>query len=189
MVKLYVVRHTESFWNYEGIFCGCINSPLDKKGIRKAKEIGEKIKNIKFDLAFCSSLIRTKQTIIEIAYKNKNIKDFVFESENSEYNDLLNKDKRLFKIYIDDLIIERNYGIFTDTSKEKLREKVGEEKFRKIRRGYDVKIKNGETLKDVVKRVRKFLTKIKKLKAKKNFNRSTWKFNKSDSKNFKKINR
>ena len=48
---------------------------------------------------------------------------------------------------------ERHYGVHTGKNKWQVKEEVGEEEFQNIRRGWDVKIREGETLKDVHARV------------------------------------
>src|SRR3989344_4398333 len=66
MAVLALVRHGESTWNARGIWTGWENPPLSQKGIEEARKAGKLLKDIKFDLAYTSSLIRAKQTLEEI---------------------------------------------------------------------------------------------------------------------------
>jgi len=48
---------------------------------------------------------------------------------------------------------ERDYGIYTGKNKWEIKDEIGDEQFKKIRRSWDFPIKNGESLKDVYNRV------------------------------------
>ena len=48
-MKLYVVRHGETETNVLRLICGKRECNLTKKGIKQAKELKEKLKNIDFD--------------------------------------------------------------------------------------------------------------------------------------------
>jgi len=62
-VKVYIVRHGETFENLNKITQGHLNSKLTLKGIEQAKKIAERLKNIEFDVAFSSDLDRAKDTM------------------------------------------------------------------------------------------------------------------------------
>lgn len=132
MAILALVRHGESTWNARGIWTGWANPPLSQKGIEEAKQAGKLLKDIKFDLAYTSSsLIRAEQTLEEIE-KVLGVKLVTFE------NSALN---------------ERDYGSYTGKNKWDILKELGEEKFNKLRRGWNIPVPNGETLKDVYNRV------------------------------------
>ena len=131
MAYLVLVRHGESTFNAQGIWTGWQNPPLTEKGLEEAKKAGELIKDIKFDFAFTSPLLRSTQTFDEIV-KTAGI--------------------TVAPILADE-IKERNYGDYTGKNKWEIEKELGEEKFKKLRRGFDVPIPNGETLKDVYNRV------------------------------------
>ena len=61
-MKLYVVRHGETYANVEKIYNGRVDDNLNEKGISQAKELTEKIKDIDIDLIICSPMKRTVQT-------------------------------------------------------------------------------------------------------------------------------
>lgn len=130
MATLALVRHGESTWNARGIWTGWEDPPLSEKGMEEARQAGKLLKDIKFDLAYTSTLIRAKQTLEEIEkVLGVNLATF----ENSALN-------------------ERDYGNYTGKNKWDILKELGQEGFKKLRRGWDVPIPNGETLKDVYDR-------------------------------------
>ena len=46
----YIVRHGETEYNIQGIAQGHLDSPLTQKGINDARELGNKFKDIEFDM-------------------------------------------------------------------------------------------------------------------------------------------
>lgn len=130
--KLVLIRHGESEWNARGIWCGWTDIALSKKGILEAKQAATAIKDFNFDIAFTSDLIRASDTL-------KIIK--------SELN-LLN-----LPTIVEPAFKERHYGIYAGKNKWEIKERIGEEAFKKLRRGWDVPIPQGESLKDVYQRV------------------------------------
>lgn len=130
MAYLILVRHGESEWNAKDLWTGWTDIGLSEKGKEQARLAGEKLKDFPIDFAFTSSLIRAKQTLDEI----KNVLGIDIPSfENKALN-------------------ERDYGIYTGKDKWEIKKEVGDEQFQKIRRGWDVPIQNGESLKDVYNR-------------------------------------
>lgn len=68
---LYVVRHGETDWNVQGKIQGHTDIPLNENGIRQAKKLYEKLKDIRFNAIFSSDLLRAKQTAEVIALEHK----------------------------------------------------------------------------------------------------------------------
>lgn len=132
MAKLFLIRHGKSEWNKLGLWTGLTDIELAKEGIEEAKKAGELLKNEDIHSVYTSSLKRTHQTFENI--KKASGKINVHHKAHSELN-------------------ERHYGIHTGKNKWQIKEEIGEEEFQKIRRGWDVKIPEGETLKDVHARV------------------------------------
>jgi len=133
---LILIRHQESEWNKLGKWTGFTDIGLSETGILKSREIGEKIKDVKFDEIFISTLKRTKQTLDEIL-KAKDSKD---------------RGECLKHVEVSSAINERDYGDYTGKNKWEIEKEVGEEEFKKIRRGFNCPIPNGETLKMVYER-------------------------------------
>jgi len=71
MTTFYIVRHGETEWNIQGRVQGHGDSPLTVNGELQAKKVADKLKNIHFDLAFSSDLLRAKRTAEVIAKEHK----------------------------------------------------------------------------------------------------------------------
>ncbi|MFH1601853.1 MAG: histidine phosphatase family protein [Candidatus Shapirobacteria bacterium] len=126
--EIYLFRHGESKDNFLRVFSGWRDSRLTTLGKKQAQELASKLKNKQIDVCITSSLSRSKETA-RIALKSKKV-----------------------KYEVDDRIIERNYGDLTGKNKVKLMKKdlIGAVKYRRF---YDFPPPNGESLKDVQKRV------------------------------------
>ncbi|KAF8517601.1 phosphoglycerate mutase-like protein [Hysterangium stoloniferum] len=59
---VYFVRHGQTSDNVLGIIQGQKDTALDETGVRQASDVAEALKNVKFDLAFTSDLIRAVDT-------------------------------------------------------------------------------------------------------------------------------
>lgn len=132
MAKLFLVRHGKSEWNKLGKWTGWTDVDLAEEGILEAREAGKLLENENIDKVYTSALKRTHQTFEGIKHGSK--KDHLTHTSEKALN-------------------ERHYGIHTGKNKWQVKEEVGEEEFNKIRRGWDVPIPEGETLKDVHARV------------------------------------
>jgi len=131
MSKLVLVRHGKSEWNEKGLWTGWRDIPLAPKGVEEAQVTGEQLKNIHFDYAYTSALVRAQQTLVEILR-------VINQTPPTINNQALN---------------ERDYGDYTEKNKWDIQKEVGEEEFQKIRRSWDYPPPNGESLKMVYERV------------------------------------
>ena len=61
-MKLYIVRHGETDWNKARRVQGFSDIPLNEYGRHLARETAEGMKDIPFDLAYTSPLIRARET-------------------------------------------------------------------------------------------------------------------------------
>ncbi len=132
--KLVIVRHSESEWNATGQWTGITDVHLSDKGFHDAGLLGREVANqhLTFDKAYCSQQIRTLETLEGILDASGQF-DVPFERVAA--------------------INERDYGDYTGKNKWEVRDLIGEEQFQSIRRGWDVPVPNGETLKTVYERV------------------------------------
>ena len=140
MNKLILLRHGQSQWNLENRFTGWKNVPLTEKGEAEAKKAGELIRkhNISIDRVFSSVLERANRTA-EIAIKK------------AELNNLLENNKIIMTS--SEKLNERDYGDLVGLNKQETADKFGKDQVHIWRRSYDTPPPNGESLKDVVKRV------------------------------------
>ena len=61
-MKIYLVRHGETGWNQAGLLQGQTDIALNEQGVEQAREAAERLKEVPFEIAFCSPLIRAKRT-------------------------------------------------------------------------------------------------------------------------------
>ena len=61
-MKIYLVRHGETDWNQAGLLQGQTDIALNVQGLEQAHEAAERLKEVPFEIAFCSPLIRAKRT-------------------------------------------------------------------------------------------------------------------------------
>jgi len=113
------------------MWTGWDDPDLTEKGKEEAKNTGESLADIHFDFAYTMALKRAKKTldIIKLVLGREDLPTTVSKSLN-----------------------ERNYGIYTKRNKWEVKKEVGEEEFKKIRRGWNHNIPDGETLKQVYER-------------------------------------
>lgn len=174
-MKLILLRHGESHWNLENRFTGWTDVELTNSGIKEAKEAGEKIydEKIQIKTIYTSILKRAIQTteIVSGCIKFP-----------------------LNKVVYDWRLNERHYGALQGLNKSEMAEKFGEEQVKIWRRSFDIappklsdnderhpkfnaKFKNlnidlpiGESLKDVIERIKPFIENFLKKIIKENDN-------------------
>lgn len=129
---LIVIRHGESEWNALGKWTGHTDVHLTSKGFSEAAKMGELLADIPIHHAYISQQMRTKETLEGVLDASR---QFDVEYE------------------VAPAINERDYGDYTGKNKWEMKEVVGEQAFHDIRRGWDVAIPNGESLKMVYERV------------------------------------
>ena len=62
MTTLYLIRHGTTDANANGIFQGVLDLPLNDLGLKQARALGERFKDIDVDVLYCTPLQRTRQT-------------------------------------------------------------------------------------------------------------------------------
>jgi 2,3-bisphosphoglycerate-dependent phosphoglycerate mutase len=132
---LILSRHHETDWNKEGKWQGITDTHLTIYGAMKSFEIGKSLVNMVIDVGIASTLFRTKETLEKI---------------------LKGANKANVPIILAAELNERDYGDYTGMNKWEIREKVGEEEFKKIRRGWSCPIPGGETLEQVYDRAKPY---------------------------------
>jgi 2,3-bisphosphoglycerate-dependent phosphoglycerate mutase len=134
-LKIYIFRHGQTEFNRDNKFTGLIDSKITKTGLDDAKIIAERLKNKKFNVAFHTSLSRSKKTL-----------DVVLKSH-----------PECKKILCNDLIIERNYGDLGSKTHFQVVEKYGFKKYDNWHRSWNIRPPKGECFADVEDRVEKFI--------------------------------
>ena len=167
--KIYLFRHGRTEYNVKGLFCGHKHTKLVLRGKRDAKKVAIKLKDKKFQIAFHTTLPRSKETLKYVLKYHPECK----------------------KIIVDDRMIERSYGDLEGTThkqfikgigkksydlrvegdaienlsprfRKKVEKSLGEKEYKAIHRGYDVAAPNGESFADVEKRVGSFIKYLNK---------------------------
>ena len=146
MNNLILLRHGQSQWNFENRFTGWKDVPLTDKGIKEAKMAGQQmLKNeIDIDLIFSSILERANKTA-ELAISEMNLSNLW-----NENGLIVSKSKNLN---------ERDYGDLVGLNKEETSLKYGKEQVHIWMRSYDVPPPGGESLKNVLERVKPYFNK------------------------------
>jgi 2,3-bisphosphoglycerate-dependent phosphoglycerate mutase len=129
--QLIILRHGESEWNAKGIWTGTRDVHLTPKGRHDAELLGQKLQGTSIDEVFISQQVRTLETLEGVA-KGMGIP--------------------LPSYHATGALNERDYGVYTGKNKWQIKETLGEAEFQRIRRGWDVAIPEGESLKQVYER-------------------------------------
>lgn len=69
---LYIMRHGKTDWNERHKLQGRTDIPLNEEGRKMAEEARKEYQNVKFDICYCSPLIRARETA-EIVLQNRNV--------------------------------------------------------------------------------------------------------------------
>lgn len=132
MAQLVLVRHARSEWNAKGMWTGWTDIGLSEHADEEVAALATQLPPIEFHIAYTSTLRRATETLRKLKERLgiTNLSTMAHEALN-----------------------ERNYGAFTGKNKWEVRAEIGEEAFQRLRRGWDVPVPDGESLKDVYDRV------------------------------------
>lgn len=89
---LYIMRHGKTDWNNEHRIQGRTDIPLNDEGRRMAAEAAEEYKDVHFDVCYCSTLVRARETA-ELLLKNRGV-----------------------PIIYDERLVEMSFGIYEGTA-------------------------------------------------------------------------
>lgn len=140
MAQLILLRHLKSQWNLENRFSGWVDVPLCNEGIKKAKEIAQKIFKSKIDVAYSSPLLRNQNTLVRILdYIDNKYPIFIHldEGRMKKWGNFKETHKNYLPVYISESLNERYYGKLQGLDKEKTIKKYGPEKVRLWRRSFN----------------------------------------------------
>lgn len=131
-MKLILVRHGQSEYNFENRFTGLADPDLTPKGREEAHLVGQFLKTQKIEIAFVSPLQRTRHTL-KIIQEEMALK--------------------ILKIIETPHLNPRNYGALTGMNKAQAARKFGAENILLWRRSYQIPPPEGESLKETTTRV------------------------------------
>jgi len=160
-MEIYFVRHGQTIWNVEKRFQGLSDSPLTELGITQAKLLGEKLKDIKFDKFYSTSLKRAYDTANYIKGNRKQkveiFDDFV-EISMGDMEGIKQEDfKKLYPEQVKNFFfnqLEYDPSSFGGESFLEVRERVirGLNKFIELNKNYErvLVVSHGATLKTLL---------------------------------------
>lgn len=146
--KIYLFRHGQTMFNRDSKFTGFMDAKLTKTGKDDAKIIAIRLKDVKFSVAFHTSLSRSKETLKEVLKYHPECQILVE----------------------DDRIIERNYGSLNGKTHLYAVEKYSPEQYDSWHRGFKDRPPKGESFADVEKRVKDFISYLKEFVKKEKVN-------------------
>lgn len=152
MVKLILMRHGQSQWNFLNLFTGWVDIPLSTAGVEESLKGGQAIKDEPIDIIFTSTLIRAQMTAMlamTVHYSGK-VPVILHPGEGH-----LEGWGKIYSPSAEDQTIpvirawelnERMYGELQGVNKKELADKFGKEQVQIWRRSYDVPPPGGESL-------------------------------------------
>jgi broad specificity phosphatase PhoE len=142
-MKLIIARHGETIENKTGIMQGHSPGTLSKKGEKQAQKLAKRLSKIEFDLVYCSDLRRCKQTLSPLLKIKKQKVHYVKELREISRGKFNGKPSKEYTKYI------QNKKYKNWLNKNNIKDSW-----------YYRKIPGGESPKDVLKRVSKYVEKI-----------------------------
>lgn len=134
-MKIYVLRHGNTDANINHVITGVTDVDINEKGVEQAKEAGEKLRKLDYDIVFCSPLIRAKSTCKYANTKNK-------------------------QVLFDERLIERNAGKYEGTIHSKSNNE-GLDLTKYWNYNLDIKYPQAEGIRELFKRVNSFIEMLK----------------------------
>jgi 2,3-bisphosphoglycerate-dependent phosphoglycerate mutase len=132
---IYLFRHAQTFFNKEHVFTGWRDSKITPFGKVQSKVISRKLEDKGIDVAICTSLSRSRDTLTEVLKRHPECR----------------------AVFVDDRMIERSYGKLQGVSHAKYEQSHSAKELHAIRRKYDYPPPGGESIKMVEKRVKAFI--------------------------------
>jgi 2,3-bisphosphoglycerate-dependent phosphoglycerate mutase len=154
-----------------------LNPKLTAKGVRNARSVAGRLRNKKFEVAFYTKLIRSKQTLNEVLIYHPECERFIEDNRMIErnYGKLNGKThdsfihrigKKLLRLDVQGDAIEN----LSPEKREEVEHLLGKEEYNLIHRGYNVPPPGGESFAMVEKRVSSFMKDLFKMMKKEKVN-------------------
>ena len=135
-MKLYIIRHGETYWNIEGRMQGTKDSKLTEQGKKEALNLGENLKDTKIDCIYSSPLERAYDTSVLI------------------------RGEREIPIEIKSNLIEMNFGKWEGMLSDDVEKLYKNEHYRFWNEPHLYTTLDGETFEELIKRVKITLDEI-----------------------------
>jgi len=137
-MKLIIIRHGESQWNPVGRYQGILDPELTERGRAQAVALAKALQREGITCLYSSPLKRTLQTA-KVISEHLNV-----------------------PLYEESRIIEIDHGKWSGMLVEEVREKFPEEFEMWMREPHKVRFEGGESLEDVFRRVKDFLSYVRR---------------------------
>ncbi len=163
--KVYLFRHGQSYYNKRQVFTGWKNSTLTPLGKKQAIHVAKLLKNTKIDIAIHSSLIRSRHTLKAVLKYHPEVIDCIVDDRIIErsYGELEGKSHNWFvrDAGIEDSKAAKHWHCMEHyCAPQEVIELLGNAELEIIRRSYDIRPKDGESMRDVEKRVNIFIKEL-----------------------------
>ncbi|MBS4069278.1 MAG: histidine phosphatase family protein [Sulfurimonas sp.] len=136
-MKFTMIRHASTAYGLSGLYMGKLDIPATQEGLNQASELGLSLQGIRFTDHVSSPLLRARMTA-EKVFPNRSIK-------------------------IDDRLRERDLGMWAGYSKKEIRDKYPEAFLPSGFIDPYYTPENGEPIKNMISRVKKFVIDIEKM--------------------------
>lgn len=152
MVKLILMRHGQSQWNFLNLFTGWVDIPLSIAGVEESLEGGRRIQDEPIDIIFTSTLIRAQMTAMLAMTVHRSGKVPVVlhpgEGDLEDWGKIHSPAAEALTVPVIRAweLNERMYGELQGVNKKELAEKFGKEQVQIWRRSYDIPPPGGESL-------------------------------------------
>lgn len=176
-LHIYIFRHGETYWNKHKIFTGWRDSKLTPNGVKQARTLAKRLKNKKFQVAYHTRLIRSKDTLKEVLRYHPECKKLIKDDRIIErrYGKLQGKTHKAFigeegTDSYKTLLYWHKIEHLSGKDRKKFIHDIGKAEFDVIHRSYMVPPPGGESVKMVEKRVIPFVKDLIKMMKKEKVN-------------------
>jgi probable phosphoglycerate mutase len=109
MGQVFLIRHGETSWSSAGKHTGNTDVPLTENGEREAKEVGETLRGIEFELVLTSPLTRARETcrlagLAEVADEDEDLKEWDYGDYEGLTTDEIRADRPGWYLWTDGVL-------------------------------------------------------------------------------------
>lgn len=161
MAQLILMRHGQSVWNKKNLFTGWVDIPLSEEGIRESMDGGKRIRDIRIEIVFTSTLIRSQMTVALSLLHHSSGKVPLFHHEKGtkldKWGHMYGDGAGLtIPVYSAWELNERMYGSLQGLNKVETAQKFGADQVQNWRRSFDTVPPGGESLSMTIDRALPF---------------------------------
>ncbi len=136
MTRIIIARHGETDWNVGEVFRGRLNVELNKTGLAQAEALGQHLAGLTVEAVYSSPLKRALDTARSVATHHA------------------------LEVSVTPGLVDFNYGTWQGLTHHEVKERYAELYHRWLEEPHRVTMPNGESLDDVVERVRQVVENV-----------------------------